>query len=515
MDLDGISLSLLKVVASEISPPLGHIFNLSLETGTFPEKLKSSRVVPIFKAGDKTSCDNYRPITLVSSISKILEKIVAERLIFHLTYHNLIYNHQYGFLRGKSTEHNLIHLINNIGSSINEGKYCIGVFLDLKKAFDTVPHNLLLKKLSKLGINDTALNWFKSYLSNRTQKVDINGTLSSSKNLDISVLQGTILGPILFLCFINDLPLSTEMLSFLFADDTSCTSSHHHLPTLINHINFELQKIANWFRANKMAINISKTKYIIFHSKGKKVDLQNLEIVFNNNEIGKPQIQSKITKLERIHNGHPDKNSRSFKLLGVHLDETLSFKKHIETTCNKISKSIFCINRSKNFLSKQALRTLYFALIHPHLTYCLNIFSCTSPSNLKRLTILQKKAIRIINHAPSRAHTHHLFLSSQILPLDKLIIQSKLHFMHSIQYDYCPSSFQNIWPKNFERNPDLNLRNANDFYIPNPRIDSFKLIPLYSFPLEWNRLADEIKYQHNRFTFRVALRNFLFENLTE
>ena len=262
-----------------------------------------------------------------------------------------------------------------------------------------------------------------------------------------------------------------------------------------------------------MAINISKTKFIIFHGKGKKVDLNGLEVVFNNNEIGKPQNPDLITPLERIFNGHPIKSSRTFKLLGVHLDETLSFKNHIEITGNKISKSIFCINRSKNFLSKKALKSLYFALIHPHLLYCLSVYSCTANTNLKRLITLQKKAIRIINHAPSRAHSNPLFISSQILPFDKLIIQSKLMFMHSIEYGYCLPSFLDTWQKNHQRNPNLNLRNANDFYLPITRIESLKLLPIYSFPYEWNKLANEVKFQHNRFTFKIALKNHLLEEL--
>ena len=513
-DLDGISLSLLKCVSNEISGPLGHIFNLSLLEGVFPEKLKASRIVPIFKAGDKTMCDNYRPISLVSSISKILEKIVANKLIEHLTSNNLIFEHQYGFLKGKSTEHNLIHLINSIGKAINENKFCIGVFLDLKKAFDVVPHNILLKKLKKLGINGVPLQWFKSYLSNRTQKVDINGNLSSSKNIPISVMQGTILGPILFLVFINDIPSATVMLTRLFADDTACTLSHSDLPTLINLVNIEIQKLANWFKANKMAVNISKTKYIIFHGKGKRVNMNGLEVVFNDNEIGKPQNPEKIFPLERVHDSHQDKNSRFYKLLGVLFDETLSFKPHIDYTCNKINKSLFCINRSKNFLTSKALKSLYYALIHPHLLYCINVYSATSPSNLKRLTLLQKKAIRTIHKVKSNAHTAPLFISSSILPLDKLILQAKLMFMHSIEYGYGLPTFINTWEKNHVRNPDVNLRNADHFAIPHPRVDSFKLIPLYSFPFEWNRLQDELKYQYNRTTFKIALKNALFESLT-
>jgi len=423
---------------------------------------------------------------------------------------NLLYKHQYGFLKGKSTEHNLLHLINKVGEAINEDKYCIGIFLDLKKAFDVVSHDILLKKLRHLGINGTALKWFKSYLSNRTQRVDINGNLSDLKNLDISVLQGTILGPILFLCFINDLPLSTNLLAFMFADDTSCTAAGANLPLLIQHVNIELQKLANWFRANKMAVNISKTKFIIFHGKGKKVDLNGLNISFNQNEIGKPEDPLLITPLERIFNEHPNIESRTYKLLGVQLDETLSFKTHIETTSKKISKSIYCISRAKNLLSNKSLKSLYFALVHPHLLYCINIYSCAAPSSLKRLIILQKKAIRLINRAPALAHTQELFFNSNILPLEKLIQQAKLNFMHSIEYGYGPPTFLNLWQKNYERNPNSqNLRNANDYYLPAIRVDSFKKIPLYSLPFEWNNLPPEIKFQFNRTTFKRALRGHL------
>jgi len=187
-DLDGISSKLLKAIQYEIEKPLAHIFALSLSSGTFPSQLKASRVIPIHKAGDTTNCDNYRPISLVNAFSKVLEKIVCTKLVNHLEQNKLIYKH----LKGRSTEHALMHITNKIGQALNENKYCVGVFLDLKKAFDVVPHSILLKKLEKLGITGTALEWFSSYLSNRTQKVEINGKLSDSTLLDaLSVFQGT------------------------------------------------------------------------------------------------------------------------------------------------------------------------------------------------------------------------------------------------------------------------------------------------------------------------------------
>ena len=186
---------------------------------------------------------------------------------------------------------------------LNEKKFVIGVFLDLKKAFDTVSHDILLKKLKKLGISNTELKWFHSYLSNRKQYTEIDGHKSSEKNIDISVLQGSILGPILFLCFINDLHLATWLLTLLFADDTAIIDSDTDLRTLISRVNIEIQKIANWFRSNKMSVNVNKTKYIIFRPRGVKIDVDLNEegIIYNRNEIGLPDDPDKIFKLGRIY----------------------------------------------------------------------------------------------------------------------------------------------------------------------------------------------------------------------
>ena len=167
-------------------------------------------------------------------------------------------------------------------------KYCIGVFFDLKKAFDVCLHSILLKKIRKLGVSGTSLDWFKSYSSDQKQCVDMNGKISSTKDIQISVLQGSILGPILFLCYINDLPGSKLLYTLLFADDTACLASGPNLLELINYVNTELNKIAIWFQANKIAINADKTKYIIFHAKNKTMNPGNSILVFDNNEASKP-----------------------------------------------------------------------------------------------------------------------------------------------------------------------------------------------------------------------------------
>ena len=252
-------------------------------------------------------------------------------------------------------------------------------------------HTILLKKFKKLGISGTPLKWFKSYLSDRKQCVEVNGKISNEKDISISVLQGSILGPILFLCYINDLPGSTLLYTLLFSDDTACLAAGNNLPELTNYINTELNKMAVWFRANKMAVNTEKTKYIIFHTKNKRVDPGNSVLVFDNNEPGQPYKDDLVTPLLRIQSNHPDKSQQSYKLLGIWLDENLSLDHHTKKLCSKLTRALFFLRRAQNFLTDKALISLYYAIFHSHLLYCPIIFSGTAAKNIKRIQILQKK----------------------------------------------------------------------------------------------------------------------------
>ena len=359
------------------------MYNLSLKYGIYPEKFKTSRIIPIFKSGDHLSTDNYRPISLVSSFAKLLDKIVAIKLTNHLELNQLLYKYQFGFQKKLSTEHNLLHLTNFVSNSLNDGKYCIGIFLDLKKAFDVVSHEILINKLEKFGIKGVSLEWFKSYLKNRKQRVDINGSLSGPADIDISVLQGSTLGPILFLCFINDLHLATKLFTLLFADDTCALAADKDLNALIDFCNTELKKIANWMVVNKLAVNVSKCKYIIFHNRGKNLTTEN-KIVFNWNPLGGDDLQEKILPLERISNKNIDHENRYYKYLGILLDENFSLNYHFDNICKKLSRGLFCLRRAKNLINNNSLKTLYFALFHSHLLYCTNILNCSSNANIKK-----------------------------------------------------------------------------------------------------------------------------------
>jgi hypothetical protein len=224
-DYNGPSMHFLKTLTLQLIKPLTHIFNLSFSQGVVPSQLKIAKVVPIFKSGDPLLIDNYRPISLLSNFSKILEKIVCNRLSKFLTANKIISNSQFGFRKKHSTIHPILHLINEVTNASNSKKFTLAIFCDLRKAFDTCDHEILIKKLQKIGIRNTELKWFVSYLSGRTQFVYISGVESTMLDIKKGVPQGSILGPLLFLLYINDLPECSALLTFLFADDTTLLAS--------------------------------------------------------------------------------------------------------------------------------------------------------------------------------------------------------------------------------------------------------------------------------------------------
>jgi hypothetical protein len=297
----------------------------------------------------------------------------------------------------------------------------------------------------------------------------------------------------------------------LFADDTVGLTSGPDLKTVIQKANTELQKLSTWFRANKMAVNVSKTKYIVFKPKNKKVTLGKGEgVLFNNNDLGVND-ESRIFELDRIYDDNPNVKDRSFKLLGVYLDENLSFTQHCNHISSKLSQSCYIINRVKNLLPRKALRTLYFSLFHPHLLYCLPIYSCTTSKNIKKIKTLQKKVIRSICNANYTAHSEPLFEMLNILPLDKLITYSQGLLTHAIVHKYSPPALHNQWVTNADRNIGRELRNDRDLYVPMAVTEQVKKLPICAFAENWNKLPIEKLYP-NPVTFRICLSDHLRNN---
>ena len=270
--VDEITAKALKHVVDIIAFPLSHVCQLSLSQGHFPQELKLAKVIPLYKGKDPCHFNNYRPISLLSVFSKIFEKVMYDRLYNYLTTLQILYEYQFGFQKNRSTYMALISLTDRITKAMENGKYCIGIFIDFRKAFDTVDHSIILEKLYHYGIRGVAHDWFFSYLTGRKQFVEFNGSKSTVLDMKCGVPQGSNLGPLLFLLYINDLAfVSPKLFAILFADDSNFFCTGQSLSKVFETVNHELNSIVDWLNSNKMSLNVEKTHFMIFHSKGKNI----------------------------------------------------------------------------------------------------------------------------------------------------------------------------------------------------------------------------------------------------
>ena len=515
-DYCGISINFIKNFSDQLVMPLQHIINLSFETSVVPNQMKIAKVIPLFKSGDPLSMDNYRPISLLSSFSKILEKIVANRLCNYLETNNLLSTSQFGFRPGHSTVHPMTLFANHVSKALNEKEHTIAVFCDLRKAFDSCNHQILLSKLSRLGIRGAALNWFANYLSDRSQFVCVNGVNSSMQTIRLGVPQGSILGPILFLLYINDLPLCTTLLALLFADDTTLLASGSNLPELINYVNDELYKISTYFRNNKLALHPQKTQFMLISNSPTAKNASVNLFINNNNSLESPD-QNLVHPISRVLSSSA---TPAVKFLGVYFDTELNFKYQIHHICSKISRALFMLRRCKNLLSSHSLKTLYYSLVHCHLIYGIQIWGCSSATSINTLFKKQKSAIRIVCQEKHFAHTEPLFKSLLILPLPSLVEFFKLQFMQQYVRGLLPVSFNNLWITNEAHRAQATpmvLRNDAEFFIPSSRLAQCSLLPYYSFPRSWrdfDQLNPAISILRNKNEFNTELKTYFIKKLS-
>ena len=399
---DGLPLFIFRENINILVNPVTYICNLSLSKGVFPSNLAIAKVVCIFKSGDPKKPENYRPISVLPIFSKVLEKLVYVRLTAHFVDSNLLTPYQFGFRDGVSTLDAIHAIVDSLHSSFNVDKIVIGVFIDLAKAFDSLDRRKLLLKLSHYGVSGVALDWFRSYFSKRQQFVNYNGVSSSTFSINYGVAQGSLVGPLLFIIFMNDIVNCSKLLNFiLYADDTNVFLDVDDLSRGLTVVNSELQKLSAWMKCNSLTLNETKLHYVVFS--------------------GKRRILHTSRDVLRM-DGNVIKKVTSTKFLGIQLDERLLFDVHISFIIRKVSKFIPILYNIRSILTPIALKYIYHGLIYPNLTYCVSVWGNCPKSYLNPLFILQKKIIRIICFKNRIAHSAPLFKSLFFLPLDMIII---------------------------------------------------------------------------------------------
>ena len=370
-----IPLRMLSIIPDLIILPLAHIITMSIVTGVYPDLLKIVKVIPIHKGGSSQDINNYRPISLLSIFDKIMEKMIHNKLYNFLEEHNILYHNQHGFRKNNSTIHALMQITERIKTSIDSGKFGCGIFIDLRKAFDTVNHSILLTKLEHYGIRGSMLKWFQSYLSGRKQFVSFNGVSSELLENNCGVPQGSVLGHLLFLIYINDLPNISKILDFyLFADDTNIYHESNSLNDLERTVNKELNKFYLWLNLNRLSLNIDKTNFIIFHPYNKPVK-QQVTVKINNTAINEKEY---------------------IKYLGVLVDSSLNWKHHISTLAKKISRAIGIMYKLRPFLPLNVMKNVYYSLIYSQIIYAIEVWGSAVKSEMTKILILQKRAMRLM-----------------------------------------------------------------------------------------------------------------------
>lgn len=478
-----------KRIGSQISKPLCMIFNKSIKSGKFPTMLKSAKVMSIFKGGCSSSPSNYRGISILPPISKIFEKIVHKRLLNFLIKYKILNKNQYGFLKNKSTTDALHTIFDQLYSGLNNSEFLIAIYLDIAKAFDCMSHDIMLHKLWHYGIRGTEYQWFKSYLADRQLFMELNGKVSKKCIVNIGVPQGSVLGPLLFIVFINDIYNSCNLFMSNFADDTCIVARSKSLFELNLLVNINMQNVFVWLCANSLKLNIEKTKYTIFTNK--RLQIQPV-IKINNNVIEK---------------------TNCTKLLGVFVDSKLNFAIHISKLCSKLAFCGHILNKLDKCISVQIKKQIYYAFAAPLLEYAISLYGSTSKTSLAHLQVIQNMLIR--NIYPIR-HNNYISTSSMykelsILNISQIYELNLACYMYKAKAALCPTTIKDIIIS--VNKHSYNTRNKNLLKKPQYTKTISTRSLAWQAPNIWNKVPESVKNVNSYKKFRSSFKLDILKNI--
>ncbi len=488
---DEISVSFLKMIKDIISPILSELINESYCSGMYPSCLKIAKVVPVFKGGEKSKPGNYRPISLLSIVNKIIEKTIYSRLIKYFNKNNLINDSQFGFRKGFNTTMAITEFYEQILNAHDKRHATCAVLLDLSKAFDSVDHNIVLHKLYSYGVRGNVWQLLKSYLLERKQFVSGNNKHSDLCSIDVGVPQGSVLGPLLFLIHINDLKNATDLKVLNFADDTLLYFNFSDKNFAQQYLNSELEKIEEWLSCNKLKANSSKTKYMVFAPRLRAYSNINFQLKLTNGCV--------IDKVNE------------YKYLGLIVDDKLTWKPHIKRLKSQLSKSLGILYKLRHLTNKQVLKMVFHSLFFSHLNYGLLCWARANKTYLNPLKILLNKALRCINFCNYTDPVTHILYKDKLLQVDELFKLELGKFMYRFSNGGLPQKFDDYFNEiKVSHSYGTRVSKCNYFL---PRKNSSKGLHGLNYlgPRLWSDIPENIKNKKSLSLFTSSYKNFLSE----